>query len=43
MSEKNAEQLPPAPTASTVGPCPSTIQICGKPRHWKFAQDHRTN
>ena len=34
-----SKQPPPAPTASTEGPCPTLIQITG---HWKFAQHHRT-
>ena len=28
---KMSKQLPPAPTASTVGPCPTVIQIVGRP------------
>ena len=37
------KQPPPAPTASAVGPCPTVIQIVGRPpppRHWKFTQHH---
>ena len=37
-----SKQPPPAPTASTVGPCPTIIQISWTPRHWKFTQHHRT-
>ena len=37
-----SKQPPPAPTASTVGPCPTLIQISRTPRHWKFTQHHRT-
>ena len=33
---------PPAPTASAVGPCPTVIQVVGRPRHWKFTRHHRT-
>ena len=33
---------PPAPTASTVGPCPTLIQISRMPWHWKFTQHHRS-
>ena len=33
---------PPAPTASAIGPCPTVIEIVGRPRHWKFTQHHRT-
>ena len=32
----------PAPTANTVGPCPTNIQISRTPRHWKFTQHLRT-
>ena len=39
---KMSKQPPPAPTASTVDPCPTLIQICRTPRHWKFTQHHRT-
>ena len=31
MSEKMSKQPPPAPTASAVGPCPTVIQIVGRP------------
>ena len=37
-----SKQPPPAPTTSTVGPCPTIIQISRTPRHWKFTQHHRT-
>ena len=36
-----SKQPPPAPTASTVGPCPTLIQISRTPRHWRFTQHHR--
>ena len=42
MREKLSKQPPPAPTASTVGPCPTIIHIRRTPRHWKFTQNHRT-
>ena len=32
-----------APTASTLGPCPTLIQISRTPRHWKFTQHHPNN
>ena len=31
MRVKMSKQPPPAPTASTVGPCPTEIQIVGRP------------
>ena len=31
MRVKMSQQPPPAPTASTVGPCPTVIQIVGRP------------
>ena len=31
MRVKMSKQLPPAPTASAVGPCPTVIQIVGRP------------
>ena len=31
MRVKMSKQPPPAPTASTVGPCPTIIQIEGRP------------
>ena len=31
MRVKMSKQSPPAPTASTVGPCPTVIQIVGRP------------
>ena len=37
-----SKQPPPAPTASTIGPCPTLIQICRTPQHWKFTQHLRT-
>ena len=37
-----SEEPPPAPTASTVGPCPTITQISRTPRHWKFTQHLRT-
>ena len=40
--KKMSKQPPPAPTANTVGPCPTIIQISRTPRHWKFTQHHRT-
>ena len=39
---KNVQTIPPAPSASAVGPCPTIIQISRTPRHWKFTQHHRT-
>ena len=39
---KMSKQPPPAPTASTVGPCPTISQISRTPRHWKSTQHHRT-
>ena len=33
-----SKQPPPAPTARTIGPCPTVIQISRTPRHWKFSQ-----
>ena len=33
---------PPAPNASTVGPCPTLLQISRTPRHWKLTQHHHT-
>ena len=37
-----SKQPPPAPTARTIGPCPTIIQISRTPRHWKFTQHLRT-
>ena len=37
-----SKQLPPAPTASALCPCPTIIQISRTPRHWKLTQHHRT-
>ena len=31
MRVKMSKQPPPAPTTSTVGPCPTEIQIVGRP------------
>ena len=31
MRVKMSKQAPPAPTASAVGPCPTVIQIVGRP------------
>ena len=31
MRVKMSKQPPPAPTASAVGPCPTVIQIVGRP------------
>ena len=42
MRVKISKQPILAPTASTVGPCPTLIQISKTPRHWKFTQHHRT-
>ena len=33
---------PPAPTASAIGPCPTIIQIVGRPGTGSFTQHHRT-
>ena len=40
--KKKSKQPPPAPTASTVGPCPTITLISRTPRHWKFTQHLRT-
>ena len=37
-----SKQPPLAPTASTIGPCPTVIQVSRTPRHWKFTQHLRT-
>ena len=42
MREKMPKQPPPAPTASTVGPCPTSIQISRTSRHWKFTHHLHT-
>ena len=42
MREKISIPPPTAPTASTIGPCPTIIQISRTPRHWKFTQYLRT-
>ena len=31
MREKMSKPPPPAPTASAIGPCPTVIQIVGRP------------
>ena len=31
MRVKMSKQPPPAPTASAIGPCPTVIQIVGRP------------
>ena len=36
------KQPQPAPTASTIGLCPTIIQISRTPQHWKFTQHLRT-
>ena len=36
-----SKQPPPAPTASTIGPCPTVIQISRTPWHWKFTKHLR--
>ena len=41
MRVKMSKPPPPAPTASAIGPCPTVIQVVGRPRHWKFTQHHR--
>ena len=42
MREKMSKQPPPTPTASTIGPCPTVIQVSRTPRHCKFTQHLRT-
>ena len=42
MTENMSKQPPPAPTASTIGPCPTEIQVSRTPRYWKFTQHLRT-
>ena len=37
-----SKQPPPAPTASTIGTCPTVIQVSRMPRHRKFTQHLRT-
>ena len=32
---------PPAPTANSIGPCPTLIPICRTPRQLTFTQNHR--
>ena len=40
--KKMSKQPPPIPTASTIGPGPTVIQVSRTPRHWKFTQHLRT-
>ena len=42
MRVKISKQPPPAPTASTIGPCPTVIQVSRTPQHRKFTQHLRT-
>ena len=42
MREKITKPPPPAPTASTVGPCPTIFQTSRTPWHWTFTQHHRS-
>ena len=42
MRVKMSKQPPPAPTARAVGPCPTVIQIVGRPGTESFTQHHRT-
>ena len=42
MRVKMSKQPPPAPTASAEGPCPTVIQIVGRPGTGSFTQHHRT-
>ena len=37
-----SKQPPPAPTASTEGPCPTLSKLVGRPGTGSFAQHHRT-
>ena len=37
-----SKQPPPAPTESTIGPCPTVSQVSRTPWHWKFTQHLRT-
>ena len=48
MGVKMSKQPPPAPTTSAVGPCPTVIQIVGRPGtrslptlFWKVARGKR--
>ena len=36
-----SKQPPPAPTASTIGPCPTVFKVSRTPWHWKFTQHLR--
>ena len=36
-----SKKLLPAPFASIVGPCSTTIQIGRMSRHWKFSEHHQ--
>ena len=38
-----SKQPPPTPTASTIGPCPTVIQVSRMPRHCKFTQHLHTS
>ena len=38
--EKMSKQPPPAPAASAVGPCPTIIQIVGRPGTGSFEPSH---
>ena len=40
--QRKKVQTPPAPTTSTVGPCPVTHKNSRTPRYWMFIQHHRT-
>ena len=42
MRVEMSKQPPPAPTASVGGPCPTIIQIVGRPGTGSFTQHHRT-
>ena len=42
MRVKMSKQPPPAPTESTIGPCPTVSQVSRTPWHWKFTQHLRT-
>ena len=39
---KNGQTTPTRTCWSTIGPCPTLIQISRKPRHWKLTQRLRT-
>ena len=36
-----SNQIPPAPTASAKGPCPTIIHIVGRPGTGSLLRDHR--